>query len=256
MNKSSQPEPISYIERLSNNVDQYIESVIDYPDVRLNEFLALQSYANLNSPQRLLEVPAEGKMLELLYPMANIDRADFLKLHLSNYAENVMLTNWDLDGIAADTYDALLAVVPFHHANAKEKQCYVTGAWQALKPGGVLAIAEVAEDSPEHHFLDGFINAHTASGHCGAYPTQAFTQVLLNHGFTDVSTTMLACPWIFHSEAELHTYLTRLFGLTTMSVETLIAALEICPGLQRKDGRIVMSWSLRYFRGVKRAHGI
>lgn len=256
MIKSSQHAPISYIDRLSNNVDQYIESVIEHPDVRLNEFLALQAYADLKNPRQLLEVPAEGKMLELLYPSAMIDRADFLKLHLNHYADDVMLTNWDLDGITAESYDALLAVVPFHHANAQEKQRYVAGAWQVLKPGGVLAIAEVEENSAEHQFLDGFINAHTASGHCGAYPNEGFTEVLIHQGFAQVSTAIQACPWLFHSEVELHAYLSKLFGLTPMPVEVLISALKACLGLTYQDGKIAMNWSLRYFRGIKHAHGI
>ena len=243
--------PSSYEERLSDHIDDYIQSVIDSPAVRLNEFLQLKEFAALPAASRLLEVPAEGTMLELAYPDAIVERADFIKLGVPQYADNVMLTNWDFIDIPRLAYDGVLAVVPFHHAVPDEKKRYVAGAWEALKPGGVLALGEVEAGSSVHRFLDGFIDDHTFTGHRGSYPDRNFVHVLEAQGFRHVTTQIRSCPWVFDSEESLHAYMTRLFGLKPMSVNALVDALAQCLGLQVHDDRILVNWSLRYFRGVK-----
>lgn len=250
--KSTQiTDTLSYQDRLSAHIDHYIQAVIDEPSVRLNEFQQLKSYAEVTNPIRVLEVPAEGKVLEMFYPGARIDRADFLKLQTSHYANSVMVTDWALTGIEHNVYDAVLAVVPFHHANASQKQLYVSGAWRALQPGGVLALGEVEADSAVHHFLDGFINSNTDTGHKGNYPDKHFNQVLVQQGFGEVSSEVRACPWVFVSEESLFTYMNRLFSLKPISQCDLLDALKDCLGLYEKDGSLYLNWSLRYFRGVK-----
>jgi hypothetical protein len=144
-------------------------------------------------------------------------------------------------------------VVPFHHANAEEKQQYVAGAWNVLQPGGVLALGEVESGSPVHRFLDGFINDHTPTGHKGDYPDARFDDVLIQQGFTDVSSEVRACPWVFESEDALVAYMNRLFALKPMPRGFLLDALNASLGLQEKDGLLQLNWSLRYFRGVKRS---
>lgn len=256
MSSSAPFQPLSYEDRLSRNVDQYIKSVIDFPQVRYREFAELHAVAALDEAQQILEVPAEGKMLELFYPNALIERADFLQLHVRNYAEQVMRTNWALHGLAAHRYDALLAVVPFHHANEQEKAQYLAGAWRVLKTGGVLAFGEVEADSRVHQFLDGFVNAHTESGHIGAYPTASLNSVLQAQGFQEVHSANRDCPWRFESETALHSYVCQLFGLRPIGIDVLLKALDELLGLHDENGQIYLNWSLRYFRGVKHATAV
>lgn len=243
---------LSYGERLDQHIDQYIESVLDSPKVRLNEFLELKKFANLDNTTLLLEVPAEGRVLELLYPDAIIHRADFLKLRVDAYADAVMVTDWAFGGIQRNAYQAVLAVVPMHHANAAEKQQYLAGAWGVLQTGGVLALGEVDFGSPLHYFLDGFINENTITGHKGDYPDARFEDALIQQGFSDVSSQVLACPWVFESEDELVSYMNRLFALKPMHRDYLLNALNDNLGLKEIGGSLHLNWSLRYFRGVKR----
>jgi SAM-dependent methyltransferase len=244
-------DPLSYKDRLKTHLDSYIRAVIDNPDVRLNEFHQLKSYAALRNPTRVLEVPVEGKVLEMCYPGVRIDRADFLQPKANHYANPVMLTDWALTGVEPSLFDAVLAVAPFHHANSTQKRLYVRGAWRALRPGGVLAVGEVEADSAVHRFLDGFINNHTLTGHKGNYPDRHFNQVLIQEGFAGVESEVRACPWRFPTAEALFLYMNRLFALKPISQCHLLAALEETLGLYEKNGSLYLNWSLRYFRGVK-----
>lgn len=248
------PRHSSYADRLGTHIDAYQETVIAHPAVRHGEFAALRDHAGLLAPRRLLEVSAEGRMLDRLYPEAEIVRADFLRVTLAGYAQAVAVTDWGLAGMGDACFDGVLSIVPIHHASPEEKVAYLRGAWRVLRPGGVLAFGEVEADSPEHHFLDGFVARHTATGHTGMYPAAAFAAVLEDQGFTAVATARRRCPWMFASEADLYRYLTRLFALRGVPPRQLLDAVDRQLGLQAgPGGAVAMAWSLRYFRGMRGA---
>lgn len=247
--------PLSYAERLSQHVDEYILSVIDHPAVRIQEFTQLKDIAQLRHPCNIFELPAEGRMLDLLYPSANIHRADFLKLNIEGYAENVMVTDWRFSGIPSNAFDAVLAVVPMHHASRAEKRDYLRGARRVLRDGGVLAFGEVENGSSVHRFLDEFIERHTGTGHKGEYPGLDFSRELESAGFVDVTSEIRDCPWCFETPEALHAYMVRFFALDSMSPDFLLDSLDSCLGLTQVNGKIMLNWSLCYFRGVKTAIG-
>lgn len=254
MNSSTEnDQPLSYVDRLSQHVDDYILSVIEQPSVRLREFEELKDYAGLMNPRDILEVPAEGKVLDLLYPEAKIHRADYLKLNIADYGDDVMVTDWGLAGIHADFFDAVLAVVPMHHASREEKRDYLKGAHRSLKNSGVLAFGEVEDGSDVHRFLDEFINQHTCTGHKGEYPRLDFTSELESAGLIEVSSERRDCPWCFDSLDALYAYMMRLFALDPMTLNDLVDSLDAYLGLTQADGKIMINWSLCYFRGIKAA---
>lgn len=240
-----------YVERLSLHIDDYIQAVLDFPEVRCREFLELKDFADLQSSTLLLEVPTEGRMLDQCFPDSRIDRVDFLKLSIAGYAERVIVSDWSLYGIAADAYDGVLSVVPIHHANASEKNHYLQGAFRVLRPGGVLAFAEVEAGSSVEHFLDEFIDQHTVTGHRGEYPDTHFCEAIRREGFVEVSSEVRDCPWVFESETLLCAYATQLFALKPMATDTLLSAMDAALGLKQIDGKLHLTWPLRFFRGVK-----
>jgi SAM-dependent methyltransferase len=252
--------PLDYKQRMTRHVDDYFQTVIDFPEVRANEFLQLRDYACLPSASasssgllQVLEVPAEGPILERLLPEARISRADFLKVRLPEYADKISVTDWDLNGIAANSYDAVLSIVPIHHASVAQKKAYITAAFRVLKPGGRLAFAEVEKGSRVQIFLDDFVDQNTVTGHLGEYPGAAFEGVFVQAGFMQVQSQVLACPWRFENRQLAQAYVSRLFALNPMPAVDLLAALDAYLGLTERDDQLWMDWSLRYFSGTKPA---
>ena len=247
----------SYQDRLSQHIDAYLSLVTNHPKVRLSEFESLAEYAQINHALNILEAPAEGRILEQLYPAAHIDRADFLKIRASEYAHKVLVTDWSLANINNSYYDAVLSLAPIHHANHTEKSQYVLGAHKALKPNGVLAFGEVEAGSSLHRFLDEFIHQHSFSGHVGQYPNADFTSVLEGAGFEHVSSENKLSYWRFDSADFLCQYMTQLFALKpmvkTFLLDSVHAYLGIVEnhGLSENNGQLNINWPLRFYRGVK-----
>lgn len=247
----------SYQDRLSQHIDAYLSLVTNHPKVRLSEFESLAEYAQINHALNILEAPAEGRILEQLYPAAHIDRADFLKIRASEYADKVLVTDWSLANINNSYYDAVLSLAPIHHANHTEKSQYVLGAHKALKPNGVLAFGEVEAGSSLHRFLDEFIHQHSFSGHVGQYPNADFTSVLEGAGFDHVSSDIKLSYWRFDSADFLYQYMTQLFALKPMAKAYLLDAVHAYlgilenHGLSENNGQLSINWPLRFYRGVK-----
>ena len=222
-----------------------------HPKVRLSEFESLVEYAQINHALNILEAPAEGIILEQLYPAAHIDRADFLKIKASEYADKVFVTDWSLANINNGYYDAVLSLAPIHHANSVEKTQYVSGAYKALKPNGVLAFGEVEAGSSLHRFLDEFIHKYSYSGHVGQYPTADFSSVIEGAGFDNVNSDNKLSYWCFESADFLYRYLTQLFALKPMTKAFMLDSVHAYLGISENNGQLSINWPLRFYRGVK-----
>ena len=241
----------SYKDRLSQHIDAYLSLVTSHPKVRLSEFESLVEYAQINHALNILEAPAEGVILEQLYPAAHIDRADFLKIKASEYADKVLVTDWSLANINNGYYDAVLSLAPIHHANSVEKTQYVSGAYKALKPNGVLAFGEVEAGSSLHRFLDEFIHKCSYSGHVGQYPTADWSSVTECAGFNNVSSDNKLSYWCFESADFLYQYMTQLFALKPMTKAFMLDSVHDYLGISENNGQLSINWPLRFYRGVK-----
>lgn len=241
----------SYKDRMSQHIDAYLSLVTSHTEVRLSEFESLVEYAQINQALNILEVPAEGRVLEQLYPAIHIDRADFLKIKANEYADKVLVTDWSLANINNSYYDAVLSLAPIHHANSVEKTQYVSGAYKALKPNGVLAFGEVEAGSSLHRFLDEFIHKYSYSGHVGQYPTADFSSVIEGAGFDHVSSDNKLSYWCFESADFLYSYLTQLFALKPMTKAFMLDSVHVYLGISETNGQLSMNWPLRFYRGIK-----
>ncbi len=240
----------SYEKRLHAHINRYLQLVTDYPSVRYQEFHALVEYADLENPERILEVPAEGKVLETFYPDAMIARADLVPVESATNVD-CALTDWSLSEIKNHYYDAVLALAPIHHANTDQKKQYIEGVYDCLKDGGVIAFGEVEQASSLSVFLDEFVDQHSYTNHQGEYPETNFSRVLQDAHFKNVTSDRLNCNWIFDNETQLCNYITQLFGLRPMDEKLLLTALSELLGFEKVGERIHLNWQLLFFRGVK-----
>ena len=241
----------SYAERLGHHIDAYLALVAECPDVRLEEFSCLVRYGRVRANAAILEVPAEGPMLDRLLPQATITRAELVKVRLPGYGDQILLTDWGMTNLPAAGYEAVLALAPMHHADDEQKREYVAGAHRVLRPDGVFAFGEVEAGSAVATFLDDYVDAHSPGGHRGAYPTVQFEETIRAAGFAGVTSQRIDFHWVFRDEGMLEMYLTRLFRLEPQPAGRIVATVEQRLGIDRDDDRLRMRWALRYFRAVK-----
>ncbi len=240
----------SYKQRLQTHIDHYLRLVTDYPSVRYQEFYSLVRYADLTNPKQILEVPAEGQILEHFYSNAMITRADLVPVKSTKEAVYT-LTDWSLNNIKASYYDAVLALAPLHHATATQKKHYIEGAYTCLKNDGVLAFGEVENASKLSVFLDEFVNEHSYTSHHGEYPETSFMQVMEEAQFKAVTSDRLNCNWIFDNQTHMVDYMTQLFGLKPIQEKLVLTALSDILGFKQVGEKVHLNWELLFFRGVK-----
>jgi hypothetical protein len=240
----------SYKQRLETHINHYLRLVTDYPSVRYHEFNSLVRYADLANPKQIIEVPAEGQILERFYPDAMITRADLVPVKGTKEAAYT-LTDWSLSNIKSSYYDAVLALAPLHHATASQKKHYIEGAYTCLKNEGVIAFGEVENASKLSVFLDQFVNEHTYTSHHGEYPETSFMQVMEEAQFKEVTSDRLNCNWIFDSQTQMLDYMTQLFELKPIQEKLFLKALSDILGFKHVGEKIHLNWELLFFRGVK-----
>jgi SAM-dependent methyltransferase len=245
----------AYNSRFATHLGDYLTLTTEFPTIRLREFESLVEFAQIHRPRRVLEVPAEGRIIEQLLPASQIVRGDMMETK-SSPAGEIILTTWGLGGFQDNSFDAVLSIAPIHHARANEKQAYVEGAWRVLKPRGVLAFGEVAQGSKVHLFLDGFVNLYTRTGHLGLYVDKSFLQTIERAGFEAASSERRDCPWIFSSYDAVYHYVVKLFDLRGVDKDFLLATLQEQLGLREDGDRIVLPWQLLFFRAQKPCDGV
>jgi SAM-dependent methyltransferase len=243
--------PQNYAERLGSHIDAYLALVAECPDVRLEEFSSLTRFARLPRAQTVLEVPAEGPVLDRLLPDTRITRAELVEVRFPGYGDEIIVTDWGMTNLPTEGYDAVLALAPLHHADNQQKRQYVNGAYRVVRESGVLAFGEVERESAVVEFLDGYVNDHSPVGHRGAYLDEHFEAVIREAGFVDVESERIDFHWVFPDEATLEMYLTRLFRLKPLPVGTLTRDVQRLLGIDRDGAMLRMRWALRYFRAVK-----
>lgn len=238
-----------YAQRFAGHIDGYIDATLGAKEVRQREFEALYAFAGLDEPSSILEFPTEGAVADY-YPRARIEYADQVRVGAAQLAARVQITDYAFSGIEGG-FDAVLSVVPIHHADAIQKACYLHAARRVLNPGGTLAFAEVGAGTTVHRFLDEFVDAHTAGGHRGEYPEPGFTRQMEQAGFARVVTGRTRFPWVFNSGRELARFCTRAFVLDAMTEHELLAAVDRYLGLREVGGKLHMNWELLLFKGVR-----
>jgi hypothetical protein len=231
--------------------ENYFSLMQEYGDVRMEEFIQLKHFAKLKAPKNILDVPTEGILMRNLFPNAAIDFVDWIVPEVIAKKYGHKETNFEFKNLQADCYDAVLGIVPIHHASSIEKSQYLFHSHRVLKSKGTLAFAEVEIDSGTHYFLDEFVNNHSLTGHKGAYVDASFNAEISKSGFGEVESEFKFCPWIFESKSQLVYFFTKFFGLHLIEDDFLIDKIKHYLSIEERNDKLIVGWGLRYFKGLK-----
>jgi hypothetical protein len=239
-------------ERFFETHDDYFETSFKYPNIRIREFKNFKKITKFFNPKKILEFPADGMMLNQIYPNALIDRAEMLNGNWKKlYSEEVFITTYTLKNIKNLSYDAIIGITPIHHATNKQVKKFIESSLGKLKSQGVLMFGDVFKGSKEAIFLDKFVNANSKNGHKGNYPDFALNKIFKDVGFSKITAEILSCPWVFKSEYQMCIFIKKIFGLNKMTNNYLLKNLKAYLGYRKLQHGIYLNWHLIYFSAKK-----
>ncbi|CEN56680.1 hypothetical protein [Candidatus Methylopumilus turicensis] len=247
---SSQNKFTTWKDRFQNTQNDYFQIGFECPEVRRAEFFNLREM-DKKEFKKILEFPADGMMLNDLYPEAHIDRAELMEADFSAYQKHPIITDFFFNKIERNGYDAIMSITPIHHASDDEQRNYLSAAYECLSANGLLVVGEVFSGSKVAKFLDQFVNEFSINGHRGNYPNLSFKDEFEAAGFHDVEAKVMSCPWVFQDEDQMMIFVTKLLGLKAISRDFLLCNLKKWLGVFEDDNKFYLDWELMYFKGVK-----
>jgi SAM-dependent methyltransferase len=141
--------------------------------------------------------------------------------------------------------DLVLSLAGLHHV-AERQPIYDEWA-RVLRPGGTVAVADVAVDTPTGEFLNTFVDAHVAGGHDGIFIGETeFRTGLGAAGLAVESDSLESVPWEFPDMVALGAFCRELFGVVGVAVEQVAEALERQVGVTGTPAGVALGWQLRY----------
>ncbi|WDI32997.1 hypothetical protein PUV54_07275 [Hyphococcus flavus] len=233
-----------YKEIFDKRGGSYHAAMRAFPHARRAEFEAVFAATQFTESDVIIDIPAGGAyLLEYLPEYIRY----FPREITPGFSKDAMLVNWsgDWEAPLADHVVTLAATHHFHdHARAIDR------ALAALRPGGVLHLADVDVESPVGAFLDGFVGAHTPTGHAGHYLPPKGDAFYIPYQITRHKT--VATPWRFSSKDDAGRFCIALFGLQLDEPKRVIDALQQYGiDVSEEDGEAVIDWRLTYIDIVK-----
>lgn len=146
--------------------------------------------------------------------------------------------------------DRVASLAGLHHQ--EDKLAFFEEAFRILKPNGIIAVADVLEDSPPAKFLNGPVDRFTDLGHEGMFLRHnQFTSLLQQAGFTAIAEQYEEYFWPFPDRPSMIAFSKSLFRMEKATLEQVEQAIdEYLGSLSVPDG-IGMPWSLIYGSGTK-----
>jgi SAM-dependent methyltransferase len=209
------------------------------PEARAEEFRQLFTHHPLRAGERLVDVPSGGGYLHRFCPPGVAVESLEFSAHFGPGPTLVEPAGpWPLAPA-----DRAICLAALHHIDPLGP--FLEQLVAAVRPGGLIHLADVGLASPIAAFLDGFIDAWTPGGHRGHY--RDWERLVWPAGLTPLRVEERACPWRFASVEEMEAFARRLFGLRGEPPGTLRQALARQVGWRRlASGEVELAWRLTF----------
>lgn len=225
-----------------------------YPEACREEGATILSLAAPKAGEILLDLPAASGYLSLYLDepdvrLITVDPNPIFHAQCQSRGLESYLAPLDDLPLAAGAVDVAVCLAGLHHE--PRRLAVFQEIRRVLRPGGRLAIAEIAKDSAVARFFDEFVHNHNSLGHQGAFVDDAFIEDLCAAGFRVVADETPSYHWNFASCAQMADFLRLCFGIDLAGPADIIAAVRSYLGIDSApDGRASMRWSLRTLLAV------
>jgi SAM-dependent methyltransferase len=152
--------------------------------------------------------------------------------------------------LADQTADRVSNLAGLHHV--ERKAAFFAESYRILKPGGLVAVADVKLGTRPATWLNGPVDRMTDIGHQGMFVEAGeFSALLRNAGFSDVEERHEVYKWTFNCWVELVDFTRDLFRLTKASREEIEHAILDYLIVWRDGNSAAFEWELTYASGRK-----
>jgi SAM-dependent methyltransferase len=231
----------------------YDSAMARAPQVRASEFRALVTFAQIQTGERVADVPSGGGYLGAYLPsgveLFEIDTADsFLEAARRAGKHPLQAASLKELPLESSSVDVVLSLAGLHHEPARD--AFYREVARVLRPGGRLVVAEVWEGTKVARFLDGFVDQH-GEGHQGSYLCESDLRGIRVAGFSKIEKLLVDVPWRCPTRRKLAEFARELFSVRRATVEDMEATLEREIGFRvasdsqdAEFGCVELSWEL------------
>jgi len=226
------------------------------PSARETERQLLMDLLKPGAGERVVDAPAGGGYLaDALYkagcmPLCVEPSEAFAASLQADYETFIApVSCLPFEGDSADKYGSLAGL---HHLTSEELQEFFSEAYRVLKPGSVIAIADVLAGSDVAGFLNGPVDKYTHTGHDGHFFNEGdFTRYLVGAGFQVESERYHQYAWSFPDDQVMAVYMKKIFGLDRADLDTVYQLVNDYLRVVRDSAGVHVGWGLLYASAVK-----
>ncbi len=262
----------SYQDHFEQRGSAYDRAMLRFPDARRQEFEQVIAAARLSPGMTVADVPAGGAYLCAFLPQDCEYQAHEPCATFTNHGHHQRgqpLQCKEARGAAPskkgaaaqgglpllplpwadDEIDVAISLAGLHHL--ADKRPLFKELKRVLKPGGRLALSDVAKGSKVAHFLDGYVGDHNSTGHDGIFLDGSILSDLEYAGFVIEQRHLNDFHWTFPNRADMAAFCHELFDLQKSNLADTQRAIEQQLGVtDYPDGTVGMAWQLMTIAAV------
>ena len=243
----------TYCDIFTQRGAQYQAAMEYWPQARTEEFLQILADAQLQPNLVVYDAPAGGGYL-MRYMKTKVN---LLEIETTQGFDSPMLSSHrrvycaDLADIAlaSESADRVISLAGMHHQRAQGKVFHEFV--RLLRRGGLLALADVDQDSPCAAFLNEFVHQYCPLGHSGIFFGTGLQNELHAAGLRVQQDRRIALHWHFPHESAMVHFCRLLFGLDLADTPTVLAGITHYLGYEKHTNGIAMNWELRYVQAIR-----
>ena len=198
---------------------------------------------------RVLNISAAGAELDIhpSQPLAFLpcDHVDYVEAEIDTAFAHAFSkpplaahTSWPFE---EESFDVVLSIAGLHHFTHEERRSIYAQCRRVLRQDGALVIGDVKKGSWQASFLNGFVDAHTETGHRGLFFEEGGPDhESLSAIFETVRCTDQCYDWEFTSVLHRTRFCKELFRLQCSDEELSQHLHDASPGPN-------LPWMLTYF---------